>query len=489
MISSNHAIFLINQDSKYSYNQLFRFSESFYDSYTKTVGEISDRPLLILCDLSVHSVFIIISCFLKGIPFVPIAWDTSTTRIEKIINDLNPVACVQTCGTPYSSDSLHTVSIPKIGANQNHSFFDPFLEFSAERIMAYVYTSGSTSTPKAVPIKYGQIRAALTASSANLSLIPGDEWLLNLPLHHIGGMSVLLRSLHARSSVYILNSTSTADLSAVLTHRSTLTHVSLVPTQLKRVLDLPTFHIQPNIKALLLGGGPISKSLHEKALALRIPVIPSFGMTESAAQCIAVPYSERFTAPHGTCGKPLLNVQIELRPESPELQSEHKLLWIKGPQIISSYADTTNNVDAFDDSGWFNSGDFAHVDDQGFVFIEMRRTDRIISGGENINPAEVEEYLEQLPGILEAGVLGIPNEEWGQLVCALVIPRDRNIKVDVSEAATRLKAVLPSFKIPKRLICVESLPRTASGKLMRSKLYELVPDYPDSPTRANNTST
>jgi len=489
MISSNRSIFLINQDSKYSYNQLFQFSESFFDSYTKVVGKISDRPLLILSDLNVHSVFIIVSCFLKGIPFVPVAWNTSTNRIEKIINDLNPVAYVQDGRTPYSSDTLHTVSIPQIGAHREQLFSDPFLEFSDDRIMAYVYTSGSTSTPKAVPIKYGQINAALTSSSANLPLIPGDEWLLNLPLHHIGGMSVLLRSFHARSSVYVLNSTSTVDLAAVLTQRSTLTHASLVPTQLKRLVDMPTFYIQPSIKAILLGGGPLSKRVHEKALALSIPVIPSFGMTESAAQCIAVPYSERFTAPHGTCGKPLLNVQFELRPECTELQSEFRLLWLKGPQIINSYADTTNNVYAFDDSGWFNSGDFARVDDQGFVFIEMRRTDRIISGGENINPAEIEECLERLPGILEAGVLGIPDEEWGQLVCALVIPRDRNIQINVSEATATLKAVLPSYKIPKRIICVESLPRTVSGKLIRSKLYELVPDYPDSPTRANNTST
>src|SRR5690606_29010776 len=159
------------------------------------------------------------------------------------------------------------------------------------------------------------------------------------------------------------------------------TFCSLVPTQLQKVIMNSTFQVHSKFKCILLGGGPIPESTIETARSRGIPVIPSFGMTETTAQCIAVPFPEMNSAPLSSCGKPLEGVEIQIRSvNSDEIDLNNPcLLWVRGSQIIKQYLNKNDNQ-SFDEDGWFNTEDFAEIDLDGFVHIQMRRTDRIVSG-------------------------------------------------------------------------------------------------------------
>ena len=462
--------FISTPDSSYSYSDLIGFSKELQQRYERAVSDSTSPQVLVLADKNISSAFIISACFLNQIPMVILPIDSDKARIRKTINETNVVARFSSNLDFESDDNLQVIDIPDIKSNgESHSFPD-LHSFNYEKLFAILFTSGTTSEAKAVPLKFKHVLSAAENSFKNLPLDSNDEWLLNLPLHHIGGISVLIRSILAGSKVFQNPINSTTELGKVFLNRHSITYASLVPTQLKRLLDDPDFNVGPNFKAILLGGGPIPASVHRLAIKRSIPVVPSFGMTETAAQCIAVPFDTWYNAPEGTSGKPLDSVQLSLRQDS---SGQSNLLWIKGTQVFEGYLDETLNESSFDSDGWFNTGDYAHIDENEFVFIEMRRSDRIVSGGENINPFYVEDILETHELVAEAGVYGLPDEEWGQIVCAALVLKDNSSNMSLNELTVFLKSRLQGFMIPKKIILVEKLPRTASGKLIRSELINL----------------
>jgi len=462
--------FISSPESSYTYGDLIEFAKELQHRYSQLVKNFTSTPVLVLADKNIRSAFIISACFLNQIPMVILPFDSGKARIQKTITETNVFARFD-CNPEYvSDDSLQVISIPDIKSSGKPLSTPDLYSFDLEKLFAILFTSGTTSEAKAVPLKFKHILNAAENSSKNLPLDIDDEWLLNLPLHHIGGISVLIRSILAGSKVFLNPINRTPQLREVFLNRHSITHASLVPTQLKRLLDDTEFKVGSNFKAILLGGGPIPASVHRLAIQRNIPVLPSFGMTETAAQCIAVPYESRYNTPDGTSGISLNSIMLSLRIDP---ASNSKLLWIKGNQVFDGYLDEKLNESSFDSDGWFNTGDYAYIDENGFVFIEMRRSDRIVSGGENINPFYVEEKLETHELVAEAGVYGLPDDEWGQIVCAALVLKDKSRFLSLDELTIFLKSKLQGFMIPKQLVLVDKLPRTASGKLIRSKLIDL----------------
>jgi O-succinylbenzoic acid--CoA ligase len=250
---------------------------------------------------------------------------------------------------------------------------------------------------------------------------------------------------------------------------------SLVPTMLRRLIEKPNFYTHNNFKAILLGGGPIDVGLVEKCRAKGIPLVPSYGMTETCAQIAANPILKPSGtyAPLKSAGTLFKHNAIQIRDEENKsvginISGE---IWLKGPQVFDGYLNK-DNAEYFDSGGWFNTGDFGYLNAKNQLFIESRRSDLIVTGGENVSPFEVESELKKINSISEAAVIGLPDKEWGQKVVAVVVAKTEQ-SIDSEKIQQELKERITSFKVPKQIIQADSLPKTRTGKIVREKLPKL----------------
>ncbi len=316
-----------------------------------------------------------------------------------------------------------------------------------------ISTSGSEGRPRAVLLGKAQLDAAAGAANQRLHLGPGDRWLNCLPLYHIGGQAILWRCARAAACV-VLHDGFVAEILAsdLQTHR--ITHLSLVPAMLSRLLELG---VQPpaSLRAALIGGAALSRPLYDKAMAAGWPLYPSYGMSETAAQLASHapadgPWHE------GLVGQPMDGHEIRI--------TDSGCIAVRGPQVMQGYLQG-GGVDA---EGWLTTGDLGQLDATGRLTITGRADDMLISGGRNIHPLEVESCLAACPGVRDVAVTGLPDPVWGDLIVALVVG---NVQPDhVLEHARRH---LPGAAVPRRLRFVEQLPRNAAGKLQRTALHEL----------------
>lgn len=315
----------------------------------------------------------------------------------------------------------------------------------AGREQALLFTSGSSGRPKIVRLAHAALEAAARAHAGALPWRDDDAWVLCLPLGHIGGLSVLTRSLYARRPVVL--APERFDPSGLIDtldrHRGTL--VSLVPTMLARLCDRPP---PASLRAALLGGAAASPALVERAREAGWPVLPTYGASETCAQiCTQRLGDER---PLGV-GPPLPGLEVRIR--DGEIEA-------RGPTLMLGYLDDPSPLV----EGWYRTGDRGYLDTEGHLRVQGRTDDRLITGGENVDPTEVEEALLTHPGIVEALVLGVPDPEWGQRVVAMIAGSDLP---DDEALEAYLDGRLARFKHPRRVARASALPRLVSGKVDR----------------------
>jgi O-succinylbenzoic acid--CoA ligase len=317
-----------------------------------------------------------------------------------------------------------------------------------EGIAAVLFTSGTSGRPKAAMISRRALLASARSSAENIALGEGDVWQLSISPARIGGFSILTRSLIARSAVSLAGKFSAEDFPRRIEEdRVTLT--SIVPTMLSLILDKhPEWQPPEFFRALLLGGSAASDKLKRRASANRIPVIITYGMTETASNVVTTRYADRFEPTVG-CGKP--NAGVGLRIAGGQIE-------VRGPMRMEGYLGRAPL--ACDE--WFATGDIGFVDAEGFVHVQARRCDVILTGGENVYPVEVEQTLEQISGIKSALVVGAADETWGAVVTAFLVAEDKPL--DDASLIAEIRRVLAPYKSPRRIAWVESLPQNAAGK-------------------------
>ncbi|HEV7750051.1 MAG TPA: AMP-binding protein [Baekduia sp.] len=300
-----------------------------------------------------------------------------------------------------------------------------------------VHTSGTTSTPKAIELTYGNWLWSALGSAVALGVDPDERWLCALPLSHVGGLSILLRSAIYGTTAIVHERFDTERVLAALRAPDGPTIVSLVPTTLARLLDAG-LERPPALRWALLGGAPLPPALLERAAAAGVPVAPTYGLTEACSQV-------------ATDGVPLFCTRVRL-----EVDGE---IVVSGPTVSPTVG------------GELRTGDLGAFDDDGRLSIVGRKADTIVTGGENVAPAEVEAVLEAHPAVLEAAVLGRPDAEWGEAVAALVRLRPGLPEPAADELRAHVAQRLARFKVPKTYTMIaEPLPRTGSGKLLRRRL-------------------
>jgi O-succinylbenzoic acid--CoA ligase len=320
-------------------------------------------------------------------------------------------------------------------------------EHDMDDVCARVLTSGSTGTPTPIGLTYGNFLWSAVGSAFNIGVDPADRWLCCVPLSHIAGLSIVMRSV-IYGTAAVLHDGFDVDRVAAALEADGITVVSLVTTMLTRLLEAGADLSGP--RAILVGGGPVPEEPLEEALAKGATVVQTYGLTETCSQVTTLATADA-RRKLGSAGRPLLTTHLRIQ--------DGEIL-VQGPTVAPGRVDS---------DGWLHTGDLGQIDEEGFLYVRDRIDDLIVSGGENVVPAEVEEVLLRHPEVLDAAVVGREDPEWQQAVTAVVV-LESGSEATPDELRRHCAESLAGFKVPKRVELAAALPRTPSGKLMRRAL-------------------
>jgi len=310
-----------------------------------------------------------------------------------------------------------------------------------------VLTSGTSRDPRAIGITYGNHLWSAVGSAFNLGVEPTDRWLCCLPLYHVSGLSIVMRSVIYGTGVVVHDGFDLARVASSL-EGDGVTLISLVTTQLVRLLEAG-IDLLP-LRAVLVGGGPVPQDVLEEAIGRGATVVQTYGLTEAASQVTTLA-PEEARRKLGSAGRPLLTTHLRIQGGE---------ILVQGPVVAPGCAD---------EDGWLHTGDLGRIDEEGFLYVEDRLGDVIVSGGENVLPAEVEDVLLRHPDVADAAAVGRAEAQWQEAVEAVVVLRE-GAAAGSDDLRRHCAESLASYKVPKRFSFVSELPRTSSGKLLRRAL-------------------
>jgi O-succinylbenzoic acid--CoA ligase len=330
--------------------------------------------------------------------------------------------------------------------------------FDLQAWHSIVYTSGTTGRPKGAILTYGNHWWSAVASALNLGLLPDDVWLACLPLFHVGGLSILLRGVISGMTAVVQPRFDAAEVNRAVDEHG-VSIVSVVSTMLDRMLTERAGRAYPSsLRCVLLGGGPAPLPLLERATAAGVPVVQTYGLTETASQIVTLAPEDALRK-LGSAGKPLMGSEIRV--------GEDGEIRVRGPSVSPGYVNHQPGTSRRD--GWLHTGDLGRLDGDGYLYVLDRRDDLIVSGGENVYPAEVEAALLGHADVSDAGVVGVPDAEWGRRVTGVVVLRPGG-EVTAEELIAFCRRQLAGYKVPRQIEFRAALPRNAAGKLLRREL-------------------
>jgi O-succinylbenzoic acid--CoA ligase len=394
------------------------------------------------------------ACMLLGAVAVPVDLRLSTTERETLTANTTTVVDEPLTQLPIPGVVAHT----RAAAHSDPSGVEALSSMCGHALDApviVIYTSGTTSAPRPVQLTYGNFLWSALGSAVALGCSQTDtgqdeRWLCALPLSHVGGLSILMRSAIYATTAVVHERFETERVLQALSEQQ-ITLISLVGTTLARLLDAGLQH-PPVLRCALTGGGPVSPALLDRARAAGVPVSQTYGLTESCSQATTTPLAAIGEDP-GAAGTPLFCTRVRIAPDGE--------IMLSGPTVAPASRDR---------DGWLRTGDLGSLDEQGRLHVTGRKSDTIVSGGENVAPAEVEAVLEAHPGVLEAAVLGRADPRWGEAVTAIVVAR-ADMQIEGEALRAHCAVSLAPYKVPKQIeLREQALPRTRSGKLLRREL-------------------
>lgn len=409
-----------------------------------------------------------------------ILWQVKSSECDFVITDIERKAIAQTIVQSGVKVYLLTGNRPDLDLPSLSPIepidIEPALprDVNLEDPFAIIHTSGTSGKPKGAVLTYNNIYQSAMTSAYRIGVMPDDRWLCVLPLFHVGGLSILLRSLLYGTMVDLFPYFDVREINLKLTNEP-ITVVSLVPTMLQRLLDAREQAWNPKLRLVLLGGAAPSPELVQRCIDEKIPIATTYGMTEASSQ-VATSTPELVVQKPASVGKPLMFTQVRVIDGQGQDMPTNEIgeIIVKSPTVMQGYY---NNPDATTNTikeGWIYTGDMGYKDEDGDLFVVQRRSDLIVTGGENVYPAEVENALRQHPQIKEIVVIGLDDTEWGQRVAAAIQLEDgQDLLPD--EIITFARQHIAGYKIPREIQFVQEFPQTGSGKIQRQwvrKVFE-----------------
>ena len=399
-----------------------------------------------------------------------IAWQLQDSAVKVLVVDEERVdkarrACA---GLPITIVPMKDLeSAPEPGTRLNGA---PPINLAREA--AVIYTSGTSGRPKGARISYGNLWFSAINSALHLGHRSDDVWLAAMPLFHVGGLSILFRTVIGALPVVLQERFDPERMMSAIASGATL--VSVVPAMLQRMLEVQGDARWPaSVRCVLVGGSATSPSLIKECLRLGIPVAPTYGLTETTSQATTLLPEYAASKPFSS-GRPLPLTEARIiAPSGAASPGECGSIEIRGPTLFAGYVGDEDRAAGMTADGWYQTGDAGYMDDEGFLYVVDRRDDLIISGGENVYPAEIERVLHSHPSVVDAGVIGVADGDWGSRPVAAVVWRGAP-ETAVSDLLRHCEERLARYKVPDRILLLPELPRSPSGKLLRRELHKQI---------------
>jgi acyl-CoA synthetase (AMP-forming)/AMP-acid ligase II len=416
------------------------------------------------------------------VPFVPLNYRLAVDQLHQLIDRVGDALII--CDATFEAE-LTRPGRKVITTDQWCSLLDREADGEEEGEIAdpehsavELFTSGTTAEPKAAVLEHRHLAAYILGSVEFAGADETEAALVSVPPYHIAGVANLLSNVFAGRRIIYLSTFQPAEWLETV-RREGVTQAMVVPTMLARIVEelagAESADV-PLLRTISYGGARMPLSVLERALELfpGTGFVNAYGLTETSSSIAVLgPDDHRLALESddeaarvrlSSVGRPLPGIEVEIRDESGPLPTNaHGEIWVRGEQVSGSYKGTASPCDA---EGWFPTRDAGWIDEEGYLFVEGRADDTIIRGGENIAPAEIEEVLLRHPAVLDVAVVGLPNEEWGQIIAAAIVLRPGH-DVHPNELTDWSRQHLRTSKAAERVVIRESLPRTETGKLIR----------------------
>lgn len=451
---------------QYYPNRICMNNYTYQDIYSAVVNvamrlqTLADTRIAIVSDNSVTMAVYLLAAMLVRKEVLLLNVHLTAGEIENQLCQLHITTVLHSakrCGqVPKSVTSMEFESMESMLHNGEKDIFDWIV--NDNDIAAIMNTSATTGQFKSVPLRWRQIKAHVQASQEVLGRSEQDNWLMVLPLFHVSGLSILMRSLYNGTGMTIMESYDEEQVLQCI-HDGRINMMSLVPTILKN-LEPRIIHHQ--LRVILLGGEFIPRPLVDACVEKQLPIYKTYGMTETFSQSVTMPVLLNLNK-LDSVGKPLPGMTVHI--VNPDVDGVGEI-HLNGPMVMSGY------INREPIHGDFNTDDMGYVDEDGFLYILNRRTDLIISGGENIYPKEIEDTVYAMQGVKECAVIPVADTKWGQVPALFVAFDDidalgANLKIIVRDY---ISSKLAKYKVPKYITIMDALPRNGTGKIMRKSL-------------------
>ena len=451
---------------QYYPNRICMNNYTYQDIYSAVVNvatrlqTLADTRIAIVSDNSVTMAVYLLAAMLVRKEVLLLNVHLTASEIENQLCELHITTVlhsVKRCGqVPKSVTSMEFESMESMLHNGGKDIFDWIV--NDNDIAAIMNTSATTGQFKSVPLRWGQIKAHVQASQEVLGRSEQDNWLMVLPLFHVSGLSILMRSLYNGTAMTIMESYDEEQVLQYI-HDGRINMMSLVPTILKNLEPRITHH---QLRVILLGGEFIPRPLVDACVEKQLPIYKTYGMTETFSQSVTMPVLSNLNK-LDSVGKPLPRMTVHI--VNPDVDGVGEI-HLNGPMVMSGY------INGEPIHGDFNTDDMGYVDEDGFLYILNRRTDLIISGGENIYPKEIEDTVYAMQGVKECAVIPVADTKWGQVPALFVAFDDIDALGTDSKMIVRdyISSKLAKYKVPKYITIMDALPRNGTGKIMRKSL-------------------
>ncbi|MFC7685074.1 class I adenylate-forming enzyme family protein [Ureibacillus sp. GCM10028918] len=473
---SKLALIDIQSNRKWSYEELSNEALKWL-SYLKNEGIKEGERVALLAENSIDLFPILFACGLGGFIYVPLNWRLSKNELISIVKDCTPSILITDekyfcLGEEIFGNNLvqiaYVLKIDPMEYELNH-------QWESTNPWLMIYTGGTMGNPKGVLLSFDAVNwnAINTIISWNLNC---EDCTINyMPLFHTGGLNALsIPILMCGGTVVVGNKFDAEEaIRAVDDYQSTIS--LFVPTMYQAIIETDYFKKAtfPTVKVFLSGGAPCPKTIYSHFINKGLKFKEGYGLTEAGPNNFYIEPENAAKKP-GSVGKSMLFNSIQIKNENGNLCKGGEVgeLYIKGKHMFTSYWNNPEETKKAIINGWLKTGDLAKVDRDGDVFIVGRRKDMIITGGENVYPIEVEQCIISHPKVKEVAVIGISDARWGEVVTAFIVCVGAGEGFDI-EIQNYCRKQLGAYKVPKKVIFVDELPKTHVGKIDKKQLVEL----------------